>query len=69
MGQAAASPDMQKQFAAAFQKARFAFRLDTPFQVFETNATRREGHTLYWEIKASDANPKLPQTMMARFKK
>jgi hypothetical protein len=69
VGKEAPSPDMQKQFAAAFGKARFAFRLDTPFQVFETNATRREGHTLYWEIKASDANPQLPSTLMARFKK
>jgi hypothetical protein len=65
----AESPEMQKALAAAFQNARFAFKLDSPLQVVETNATRRDGHTLYWEIRASDPGAGLPQTLMARLKK
>jgi hypothetical protein len=66
---AAQSPEMQKAFATAFKNARFAFRLDSPFEVIETNATRRDGRSLYWEIKASDPNASLPQTLTARLKK
>jgi len=66
---AAGNPEMAKTFEAAFKDARFAFRLDTPFDVVETNATRRDGHTLVWEIKASDPQPKMPQTLMARLRK
>jgi hypothetical protein len=63
------NPEMTKAVEAAFKSARFAFRLETPFEVVETNATRRDGHTLYWEFKASDPNAKMPPTLMARFKK
>jgi hypothetical protein len=66
---AAQNPEMAKAIEAAFKNARFAFRLDTPFDVVETNATRREGHTLYWEIRAADPSATMPQTLMARFKK
>jgi hypothetical protein len=68
-GQGAQSPEMQKALLTAFQKARFAFRLDSPLEVVATNATRRDGHTLYWEIRASDPGASLPQTLMARLKK
>jgi hypothetical protein len=67
--QGAQSPEMQKALLTAFQKARFAFRLDSPLEVVATNATRRDGHTLYWEIRASDPGANLPQTLMARLKK
>ncbi|HTQ79102.1 MAG TPA: hypothetical protein VMM92_03835, partial [Thermoanaerobaculia bacterium] len=43
------TPEMQKQVADLFQGFRFAFKLDTPLEVLESNATRRSGHTLYWE--------------------
>ncbi|HYL06455.1 MAG TPA: hypothetical protein VE075_10470 [Thermoanaerobaculia bacterium] len=66
---AAANPEMTKTIEAAFKSARFAFRLETPFDVVETNATRRDGHTLYWEVKVSDPNAQMPPTLMARFKK
>jgi hypothetical protein len=63
------NPEMAKAFETAFKSARFAFRLETPFEVVETNATRRDGRTLYWELKVSDPNVKMPPTLMARFKK
>jgi hypothetical protein len=63
------NPEMTKAIETAFKNARFAFRLETPFEVVETNATRRDGRTLYWEIRAADPNAKMPQTLMARFKK
>ncbi len=68
-GKDGGNPEMAKAFETAFKSARFAFRLETPFEVVETNATRREGHTLYWEVKAADPDVKMPPTLMARFKK
>jgi hypothetical protein len=73
-GQGAVDPATQQQIAAAFKNARFAFALESPFEVVTTNATRRDGHTLYWEIKLSDAAAasaaaKMPDTLMARLKK
>ncbi len=67
-GTAALSDDMKKQLAALIGTARFALRLDTPFQVVETNATRKEGSTLVWEFKFGDPGA-APQTLMARLKK
>ncbi|HLX06480.1 MAG TPA: hypothetical protein VKY89_01320 [Thermoanaerobaculia bacterium] len=66
---AAATPEMSKALEGAFKGARFAFRLDSPFEVVETNATRRDGRTLYWEVRATDPNATLPQTLTARLKK
>jgi hypothetical protein len=68
-GKDGGNPEMTKAFAAAFKGARFAFRLESPFEVVETNATRRDGHTLYWEVKAADPDVKMPPTLMARLKK
>jgi hypothetical protein len=68
-GGASANPEMAKALEGAFKNARFAFRLDSPFEVVETNATRRDGRTLYWEVTAADPNAKLPQTLTARLKK
>lgn len=73
-GQAAppgAPPDdaMMKAVTSAFQNARFAFRLDSPFEVVETNATRRDGHTLYWEWKGVEGAANAPRNLMVRFKK
>ncbi|HEV7514877.1 MAG TPA: hypothetical protein VGR07_01125 [Thermoanaerobaculia bacterium] len=43
------TPEMKQQMAEAFKGFRVAFKLDTPMAVVESNATRRDGHTLYWE--------------------
>lgn len=64
-----ATPEMSKALAGAFKTARFAFRLDSPFEVVETNAIRRDGRTLYWEVTAADPNAKVPQTLTARLEK
>jgi hypothetical protein len=42
-------PETQAEIKKAFQGLRFAFKLDTPMEVVEHNATRREGKTLIWE--------------------
>jgi hypothetical protein len=63
-----ATPEMSKALAGAFKTSRFAFRLDSPFEVVETNASRRDGRTLYWEPPA-DPNARFPQTLTARLKK
>ena len=68
-GKDGGNPEMTKAVEAAFKGARFAFRLESPFEVVETNATRRDGHTLYWEVRAADPDVKMPPTLMARFKK
>jgi hypothetical protein len=43
------TPEMKQQMAEAFKGLRIAFKLDTPMEVVESNATRRDSHTLYWE--------------------
>jgi len=43
------TPEIKQQMAEAFKGMRVAFKLDTPMEVVESNATRRDGHTLYWE--------------------
>ncbi len=65
---AALSEGMKKQLAVLIDTARFTLRLDTPFQVVETNATRRDGRTLIWELKGGNLGA-APQTVMARLKK
>jgi hypothetical protein len=68
-GGAPATPETSKALADAFKRARFAFRLDSPFEVVESNANRRDGRTLIWEVSAADPNAKMPQTLTARLKK
>src|SRR6202035_162650 len=48
-GRPALAPDMKKAVEGAFQGFKLAWKIATPFEVVETNATRREGKTLYWE--------------------
>lgn len=48
-GEAKVDPQMQKQIETAFKNFRIAFKIDAPFQVLESNATRKEGTTLFWE--------------------
>jgi hypothetical protein len=64
----AADPGMQKTMETALKNARFAFKLDSPMEVVTTNAMRRDGQTLYWEVRVADP-VKPPDTLMARFKK
>ena len=49
MGGGALTPEMKKQLEDAFQGLRVAWKIETPFEVLESNATRREGKTLIWE--------------------
>lgn len=42
-------PDMKKQIEGAFKNFRIAFKISAPFEVLESNATRKEGSTLIWE--------------------
>jgi hypothetical protein len=63
------NPEMAKAFEEAFKNARLVWKLDSPFEVVETNATRRDGHTLIWEIRAGDPNAKMLQVLTARLRK
>jgi len=62
------TPEMRQQLAEAFQGFRLAFNLDTPMEVVESNATRREGHTLYWEYDLKSIE-KAPQGIRVRLRK
>ncbi len=66
-------PAMTKQIEEAFKGLRVAFRIDAPFQVIETNATRREGQTLFWEYDLKTFEKMTPaqlaQGIRVRFKK
>lgn len=64
-----AASETPKALEVALKSMRFAFRLDTPFEVVETNATRRDGSTLYWEVKGADPKAEPPPVMMARLRK
>ena len=37
-----------------FKNFRVAWRIETPFQVVESNATRKEGKALIWEYRLED---------------
>lgn len=43
------SPEDQKKMEQLFQGLHLRFRLTTPFDVVDTNATRRDGRTLLWD--------------------
>ncbi len=45
----AADPQMKKQIEDAFKGFRIAFKVTAPFEVVESNATRKDGSTLIWE--------------------
>ncbi|HXU45173.1 MAG TPA: hypothetical protein VN783_06585 [Thermoanaerobaculia bacterium] len=53
-GEAAGSPEMDEQVRQIFKGFRVAYRIEAPFQVVESNATRVEGKTLIWEYKLED---------------
>jgi len=62
------TPEMRKQMEEVFQGFRLAFKLDTPMEVVESNATRRQGHTLYWEYDMKTAD-KMVQGIRVRLRK
>lgn len=41
--------EMNKMIEGAMKDLRVAWKIEAPFKVIETNATRRDGNTLYWE--------------------
>jgi hypothetical protein len=49
MGGGEMDPATKKQMEEAFKGLRVAWKIETPFTVLESNATRREGKTLIWE--------------------
>ena len=67
------SPEMKKQMEDAFKGLRLAFKIDAPFEVLESNATRREGKTLIWEYDLKTMEKMTPeqlaQGVRVRFKK
>jgi hypothetical protein len=55
------TPDMKKQMEEAFQGLRVAWRIETPFEVLESNATRHEGKTQIWEYDLKSFETMTPQ--------
>jgi len=55
------TPEMKKQMEEAFKGLRVAWKIQTPFEVLESNATRREGSTLYWEYTLETFEKMTPQ--------
>jgi hypothetical protein len=61
MGGGEMDPATKKQMEEAFQGLRVAWKIETPFQVLESNATRREGKTLIWEYTLETFEKMTPQ--------
>jgi hypothetical protein len=55
------TPEMKKQMEEAFKGLRVAWKIETPFEVLESNATRREGKTLIWEYTLDTFEKMTPQ--------
>ena len=55
------TPEMKKQMEDAFKGLRVAWKIETPFEVLESNATRREGKTLIWEYDLKTFETMTPQ--------
>jgi hypothetical protein len=62
-------PSVLKVAEGVYASSRFIFQLDTPFEVLSTNATRREGRKLTWEIAAAAPGARLQEVLVARLKK
>ncbi|MBA2259112.1 MAG: hypothetical protein H0W18_09455 [Acidobacteria bacterium] len=62
-----------KMVEDSFKGLRFAFRIDTPLEVVDHNATRKEGQALLWEYDLKTMNAMTPeqlaQGIRVRFKK
>jgi hypothetical protein len=55
------TPETKKQMEEAFQGLRVAWRIETPFEVLESNATRHEGKTQIWEYDLKSFETMTPQ--------
>jgi hypothetical protein len=55
------TPEMKTQMEEAFQGLRVAWRIETPFEVLESNATRHEGKTQVWEYDIKSFETMTPQ--------
>jgi hypothetical protein len=55
------TPEIRQQMAEAFQGMRVVFKLETPMTVVESNATRRDGPTLYWEYDLATMEKMTPE--------
>lgn len=72
-GDQAMPPEAKKQLEEAFKGLHIGFKIDTPLTVLSSNATRREGSTLYWDYDL-DSMIKMSQQqaaegVRARFRK
>jgi hypothetical protein len=68
------TPEMRQQMQDAFKGLRVAYRIEAPFEVVESNATRRDGRTLYWEydlpaFEKMAKEKKEPEGIRVRFRK
>jgi len=67
------TPEQKKQMEEAFKGLRVAYKIDAPFEVVESNATRKEGRTLIWEYDLKTMEKMTPeqlhQGVRVRFKK
>lgn len=54
-------PEMEKQIEQAFKGLRIAWKIEAPFEVIESNATRKEGNTLYWEYTFDSMKKMTPE--------
>jgi hypothetical protein len=67
------TPEAERQMKQIFQGLHLRFKLTTPFEVADTNATRRDGRTLVWDYdlaaiqKLTDA--KQPVKIWARLRR
>ncbi len=55
------TPEIRQQMAEAFKGMRVVFKLETPMAVVESNATRRDGSTLYWEYDLATLEKMTPE--------
>ncbi|HEX3531468.1 MAG TPA: hypothetical protein VH988_30785 [Thermoanaerobaculia bacterium] len=55
------TPEMKKQIEEAFKGLHVVWKIETPFEVLESNATRREGKTLIWEYDLKTFEAMTPQ--------
>jgi hypothetical protein len=67
------SPEEEKQVEQMFKGLRLAYKIEIPFEVVESNATRRDGRTLYWEYDLKTLSKMKPEELKegvrVRFKK
>ena len=66
-------PESMKEIEEAFKGLRFAVKIETPMEVLEHNATRKDGQALSWEYDMKTLNKLTPaqlkEGIKVRFKK